>query len=232
MNYLKHYTRLIQTRKELPRKKGNVEYYENHHIIPKWLGGDDSKDNMVLLTAREHFVAHWLLWKHHRDRKSAFAFHMMTLCWNNQQQRIGSSWQFEIAKKAVFEFQRGENHHRYGKPGTMKGKKHTEEALEKLRRPKSEVHKLNQSKAMKGKYKGRKNGPHSDERKDNISTARLGMKWYTDGNTDIQVKEGDVPQGFTPGRSPQPKPKIVCRISDKKELDAQNWALWVKRQES
>ena len=36
-------------------------YTENHHIIPKSLGGDNSKDNIVALTAREHFVCHLLL---------------------------------------------------------------------------------------------------------------------------------------------------------------------------
>jgi len=36
-------------------------YYENHHIIPKCLGGNDSKSNLVKLTAKEHFVCHHLL---------------------------------------------------------------------------------------------------------------------------------------------------------------------------
>jgi len=38
-------------------------YTENHHIIPKSLGGSNSKDNLVALTAREHFVCHLLLTK-------------------------------------------------------------------------------------------------------------------------------------------------------------------------
>lgn len=37
------------------------EYYEFHHIIPKSLGGDDSEDNVIPLTAREHILAHYLL---------------------------------------------------------------------------------------------------------------------------------------------------------------------------
>jgi hypothetical protein len=36
-------------------------YSENHHIIPKSLGGDNSRSNLVFLTAREHFIAHALL---------------------------------------------------------------------------------------------------------------------------------------------------------------------------
>ena len=38
-------------------------YTETHHIIPRSLGGQDTKDNLVNLTAREHFVCHWLLTK-------------------------------------------------------------------------------------------------------------------------------------------------------------------------
>jgi len=38
-------------------------YTETHHIIPRSLGGLDTKDNLVNLTAREHFICHWLLTK-------------------------------------------------------------------------------------------------------------------------------------------------------------------------
>lgn len=36
-------------------------YTENHHIVPKSLGGSNAKDNLVKLTAREHFICHLLL---------------------------------------------------------------------------------------------------------------------------------------------------------------------------
>ena len=38
-------------------------YTEFHHIIPKSLGGTNDPDNIVCLTAREHFVCHKLLTK-------------------------------------------------------------------------------------------------------------------------------------------------------------------------
>jgi hypothetical protein len=38
-------------------------YTEKHHIIPKSLGGNNSKYNLVRLTAREHFICHRLLVK-------------------------------------------------------------------------------------------------------------------------------------------------------------------------
>ena len=38
-------------------------YTETHHIIPHSLGGSDDPANLVDLTAREHFICHWLLTK-------------------------------------------------------------------------------------------------------------------------------------------------------------------------
>ena len=36
-------------------------YLEKHHIIPKCLGGKDEDNNYILLTYREHIIAHCLL---------------------------------------------------------------------------------------------------------------------------------------------------------------------------
>ena len=38
-------------------------YVEMHHILPRSHGGSDTKSNLVALTAREHYLAHWLLWR-------------------------------------------------------------------------------------------------------------------------------------------------------------------------
>ena len=60
--YTKIYRSIIENSKAKNRKKGE-EYYENHHIIPKSLGGSNSKDNLVFLTPREHFICHLILTK-------------------------------------------------------------------------------------------------------------------------------------------------------------------------
>jgi hypothetical protein len=39
------------------------DYTESHHIIPESMGGPDTPENLVELTAREHFICHWLLVK-------------------------------------------------------------------------------------------------------------------------------------------------------------------------
>lgn len=61
MNYTKHYNLLIEKARRENRSKEDGRYYEKHHIVMRSEGGTDNKGNLVLLTAREHFVAHWLL---------------------------------------------------------------------------------------------------------------------------------------------------------------------------
>lgn len=36
--------------------------YETHHIIPQSLGGDNTLENLVRLTVREHYIAHLMLY--------------------------------------------------------------------------------------------------------------------------------------------------------------------------
>jgi hypothetical protein len=38
-------------------------YCEKHHILPRSLGGSDDASNLILLTLRQHYLAHWMLWK-------------------------------------------------------------------------------------------------------------------------------------------------------------------------
>ena len=88
MNYLKNYNDYVRyVKKEIelgnrPKDKNDYNknykgkrYFEFHHIIPKCIGGDDSINNLVALTAREHFLAHYLLMKIYPDNyKLGIAF--------------------------------------------------------------------------------------------------------------------------------------------------------------
>jgi hypothetical protein len=58
MNYQKVYEDLISKCQSRHLIDG---YKERHHIIPKSLGGSNDASNLVDLTAREHFIAHFLL---------------------------------------------------------------------------------------------------------------------------------------------------------------------------
>lgn len=59
MDYIKIYNSIVNTRKITPY----IGYTEKHHIIPRCLGGKDSEDNLVKLSAREHYICHLLLTK-------------------------------------------------------------------------------------------------------------------------------------------------------------------------
>lgn len=75
MEYRRIYEQLISSRRE--RILNSSVYREKHHIIPKCLGGSDDPENLVELTAREHFLAHWLLHRIHPESDSlslAFAY--------------------------------------------------------------------------------------------------------------------------------------------------------------
>lgn len=74
MNYLANYDDLITSRKKLNRQYFRNCHYELHHILPRSLGGTDDEGNLVLLTHREHFLAHYMLHKiYGKNMTKAFA---------------------------------------------------------------------------------------------------------------------------------------------------------------
>ncbi len=141
MDYSKIYNDLIESAKLRPNLPLLNGYTEKHHIIPRSMGGSDSKDNIVSLTAREHFVAHWLLWRIHRNKEMACAFSMMANSKNNES--YFSSKGYEIARKAFIKTQIGSKHTEQTRRKISlahKGKKqkrHSEETKRKM----SESHK-------------------------------------------------------------------------------------------
>ena len=58
------YTRVYYSIIDRAKTRSISSYTEKHHIIPRSLGGTDAKENLVPLTAREHFICHLLLTKH------------------------------------------------------------------------------------------------------------------------------------------------------------------------
>lgn len=76
-------------------------YTESHHIIPKSLGGDNSPDNLVNLSAKAHWLVHKLLTKMtvgDNKRKMYYAFSMFRL--NKTGDRILTSKQYNESKEA------------------------------------------------------------------------------------------------------------------------------------
>jgi hypothetical protein len=75
MDYQKIYNQLILKAKERKVVEG---YKETHHIIPKCVKGTDHPNNLIQLTAKEHFIAHLLLVEiYPKSQKLKYALWMM-----------------------------------------------------------------------------------------------------------------------------------------------------------
>lgn len=103
-------------------------YSEKHHIIPKCIGGNDDKSNLVRLTAREHFIIHKLLCEiYPNERGLIYAAWMMTST-NNSKNRtyIICSREYERLRENFSKYHsetiKGENNPFYGKLHTAETK--------------------------------------------------------------------------------------------------------------
>ena len=151
MNYLKVYCNLIRKAENRTPPEG---YTEKHHIFPVSIYGKNSR--IVVLTAREHYIAHALLEKiciqryglnHIRTQKMIHAF----WCMNNQKTKNTylNSHLYESSKKTFLEIISGENSYWYGRKHTLEtrkkisesqtgenhamyGRTHTEESKQKM----------------------------------------------------------------------------------------------------
>lgn len=78
-------------------------YTERHHIIPRCIGGNNDEDNLVLLTAKEHFVAHWILTKiYPHEYKLKYALSMMVYSSSFHDRKYNSN-EYAAASKAKSE---------------------------------------------------------------------------------------------------------------------------------
>ena len=150
MNHRKIYESIIENAKSKNRKKlkknhPNYIYYENHHILPVCLSGNNEKNNLVLLTAREHFICHKLLtYIYKGNRKIACAFHKMSFGNHNDKYKISSkdyAYARELisltlisneTRKKLSDATKGENNAQWGKPGFATGHRHSIETKIKM----------------------------------------------------------------------------------------------------
>ena len=131
---------IISRAKPRGLNKKFLDYYtEKHHIVPRCLKGTNDKDNLVLLTAREHYLCHWLLWKCNKENRSLFyAYHKMAF--SKAKDRIGnykiSSKQYEKLQLVHVEFWHNKvvtEETRQKMSNSHKGFKHSEEIVEKFK---------------------------------------------------------------------------------------------------
>jgi hypothetical protein len=134
-------------------------YTEKHHIVPKSIGGVDDANNLVRLTAKEHYICHLLLPKMTTGSNKRSMSHALWKIVNQRTQHQDrykvTSRVYEMVKKSNANALREANS---GKPNLfLRGK------------PKSLTHRKNLSASLKG-YK------FSEERNAKISKAHLGKK--------------------------------------------------------
>ena len=153
MNYKKIYDDLMQSRllmKEArisARKAG--EYFEAHHIVPVCMGGEPKQklkgykvllhDNIVLLTAKEHWISHALLYVIHKTSEMALALRLLSDVnkKKSMSKRILSSKLYVESRIKSIEIYRSEKQRKKISEGRM-GCKHSAETRKKM----SETHKI------------------------------------------------------------------------------------------
>lgn len=157
-------------------------YSEFHHIIPESLGGPDTVENLAKLTAREHFICHWLLVKTTagEDRYKMINALRMMRAEKQGQQRYKTKITARVYAKlkeeySVLQSQKvsGENNPMYGEKfyRSEDGKKRQSEAISGDRNGSKQDHarkKITDSKL------GKKRAPFSDEWREKMSKSKQG----------------------------------------------------------
>lgn len=177
------------------REKERTGYTEKHHIVPKSIGGENNTGNLVMLTAREHFICHWLLTKMVKNKKQKYqmwnAFSCMLYRENNNQKRYRvSSRTFENLKTNN---SRLKSEMWIGKNNPMYGKTHTDEAKEKI----SKTH-LGQKRSSEAKEKmsqAKKGKSLSESHKNALKTAWQKNKSNRSGKNHPRARKCISPNG-------------------------------------
>ena len=209
MNYTQHYTRLV----ERSKNRLFTDYTETHHILPRCMGGMDCVDNLVELTPEEHYVAHQLLAKMHpHEPKLIFAAHAMA---NMGVNRVGMREYGWIKKKRaqiLSEKMSGAGNHMFGKVGSMTGRTHTPEALQKMSekskgKSKSGQHRANIIKALTGHLV-------SDETKQKLRERQLPEAWAED-----RMGTNNVRYGIAHTEDTKAKMKLASQQKERRVCD-------------
>jgi hypothetical protein len=132
MDYQNQYNKLIESAVVSP----SPGYTEIHHIVPRCMGGSNEPSNLVRLSAKQHFVAHHLLFKIHKSSRMAHAWYSMCRIGRGQEERKVNAKYFNKAKvarsKLLSASSMGANNHFYGKT-------HSTEARQIMSKKQSEM---------------------------------------------------------------------------------------------
>jgi len=219
--YLTRYSTFINSCK----LRTYIGYTENHHILPKSMGGSNEPSNMVKLSAREHFIAHWMLWKAYQNKEMTFAFWSMKMSPKGKRTFKLTSKTYSILKEQHSELQ--------SERIKIYNPMFNQIIKDKLRKTKtgtkaSEETKLKMSIAQKGVSKTKetkqkmsvasKCKPKSEQHKKSMSINHYdvsgknnpmygrsaikekNLKWYTNGLENKFIPENTQPNGWFRGR--------------------------------
>ena len=154
------YTRWYFSIVDWARQHPSGGYVEEHHIIPKSIGGSNRKDNLVMLSARQHFVLHLLLTKMvagSHKRGMAFALHRMAFSKKHGMERNLSPREFELARRMF--------------ASTLRNTKHSEETKRKIAAARTGKCSADQLAALKRLHQSNTGRTASEAVRDNLSLA-------------------------------------------------------------
>jgi hypothetical protein len=208
MNYELIYNRFIDSRK--PRDAGETVYYEKHHIIPRSLGGSNDNENLIKLTAREHYFAHLLLAKFAGPKMVIALSYFITgdnrygggVKYIPSSRKIGKI--MEEANKARSKILTGRKFSDEHRKNLSKGKKGI--PAHNKGKPRSEESNKKQSDSMKGKPAWNKNLT-GEQYKSKYKNGGLkppnmtGYKWINNGIKQTKLApNNEIPEGWSFGR--------------------------------
>lgn len=192
MNYKKVYDQLIEHARKFPP----TGYTERHHIIPKSEGGSNDKENIIPLSARQHYIAHLLLSKIYNDLKMYSAVLYMRC--SSPDNKRDFKFNSRLYEKMRDEFAKRISIRNKGRTAWNKGRPFTEETRRNMsiahqgQKPTAETRKRMSESHMGIKF--------PESRKRNIAEGRRGSRWITNGVVEIHFHGSELPIGFHYGR--------------------------------
>lgn len=182
-HYLNRYWKFIQACRNNNLIVEGIK--EKHHILPKakdlfpeYKSFSSNPWNKVLLTPRQHFIAHWILWRTFKGVAMAYAFISMSglRCGEKTSERISSKIYTKLRNECS-----GINHPIYGFTLEQRfGKKRAD--------------------MIKAKMSGINSSAKKPESRKNNSAAKQNRAWYNDGTKEVWVDSSQVNSHLIPGR--------------------------------
>ena len=186
ISFLTLYMQLIRdaqalNRIKLPKNHPNYVYLESHHILPRCLYPQYAKEsqNLVLLTAREHFVAHYYLIHMFNSKDLDYAYWRM--CTDKRGRQITAD-EYELGKQRAALRSSELNKGKCMTPETkqklsdsLKGRKHSEETKKKIGEKHKGQHLSEQQKRHLSEIKtGLPGTPWTEQQKQKLRDQRMG----------------------------------------------------------